>query len=167
MLKLYVLYLVVLFATLLSASPEQGFVDSIITPRQGEGEKNMWNVVNPDDPRMIIGTLGHPAEHPKAVHILDELKDGDYAVVVDGDPSIFGVIYFMRPREKNPNWFNYVAIDGEVLGARMLLAPPHRTLGYMFLCQYAEEKGFELVRHNGRDMDGFVQPFFVLMSKSA
>jgi len=75
------------------------------------------------------------------------------------------VIYFMRPHKTNPNWYNFAAsLDGKVLGANMIIDPRKRDDPESVLRSWVQER-FRLIRYDGRDMDGFFKPFFVLNSK--
>ncbi len=108
--------------------------------------------------------LGDPRQYPGITQIKDALRDGDYALIVRA--ARLPVIYFMRPYKQNPNWHTFAAsFDGEVLGANMIIDPRKRDNAEGVLRSWLEER-FDLVRYNGRDMDGVQQPFFVFKSKS-
>jgi len=126
-----------------------------------KGKKAMFGSVNANDPTMILSTLGHPHDFPNALDVLDGLRDGDYVVVMAAERP-FGAIYFMRPREEGrvPD----VYFEGDVLGAYMILTPSHRMKGEKFLRDWVEKR-FKLVHHEGRNMDGCTQSFFVLRSR--
>ena len=110
--------------------------------------------------------LGDPRQHPGIAQIKDALCDGDYVFIsrIRTHPP---VIYFMRPLEQNPYWQNFVAaFDGDVLGADMIIDPRKRDNPEGVLRCWVEER-FDLVYYQGREMDGFFEPFFVLRSKSS
>lgn len=112
--------------------------------------------VHAAQPALIAMALGDPRDHKTIDR--KELQKGDCAVLAI-EEGHFGAVYFLRPK---PDDKLESAGGQEVLGVILLLgARATNDFGRRGIQSIAQERGFKVEVHNGRDMDGVWDQFHI------